>query len=439
VEPDEYDDKATRLRSASPGQATRFELRIVAGRDAGHVLVVEPDEPAPVIAGQSPVCALRLGDDEVSRRHASFEPDGSMLRLTDLRSTNGTFVNGLRVFEAALYGGETVQMGSTALRVTPRPAAAASEVSATSFGPVLGASAVMRRLYPVCERLALARVPVVIEGETGTGKELMAEAFHRVGPRKSGPFLVFDCASTYGSEVEAALFGERHEPGVFELAHRGTLLLDEIAELPLDVQGKLLRVIDRGELRRVGATTPVTIDTRVIATTQRDLDAEVQAGRFREDLFFRLAVARIELPPLRKRMEDVPMLLRHFWWSLQGPGDPPPELVERLATRDWPGNVRELANVVARALTLGDLAETHGGRGSASATSGDDVFEEVLAERLPLPRAREKVVDAFERRYVERVLAEHGGNVSRAAAASGLALRYFQVLRARQAKGQGSG
>jgi DNA-binding NtrC family response regulator len=260
----------------------------------------------------------------------------------------------------------------------------------------------------------------------------MAEALHRMGPRKNAPFLVFECASS-PTEVDAALFGTRDEPGLFEQAHGGTLVFDEIADLDQDAQGKLLRAIERGEVRRPGANAPVAVDVRVVATTQRDLDAEVQAARFREDLYFRLAVARIELPPLRKRQEDVPMLARHFWWALQGPGDPPAALVSRLAQQTFPGNVRELANSVARAIALGDAADAVTSQ-SAAPSETPALFEHVLSQKLPLPRAREKIVDAFERAYVARVLAEHGGNVSRAAAASGLALRYFQVLRARQAK-----
>ncbi|HEY8076493.1 MAG TPA: sigma 54-interacting transcriptional regulator [Labilithrix sp.] len=426
-----YDEASTKLRGegGGAGDATEFELRVTTGPDTGKIFVVDVAQPSPVLVGKSAVCQAQLADPEVSRRHASFEASGSMLRVKDLGSTNGTFVNGVRVFEAALFGGESVQVGSSIVRVTPRRAQLQDASIATSFGPVLGASAVMRRLYPACERIAMTRVPVIVEGETGTGKELMAEALHRMGPRRGGPFVVYECATAI--DVDRALFGvEGGALGVFEQANGGTLVLDEVADLPQDAQAKLLRAIDRNEIRRVGGQTPAAVDARIVATTQRDLDAEVQAGRFREDLYFRLAVARIELPPLARREGDIPMLVRHFWWSLQGPGDPPEELVTRLASHAWPGNVRELANAVARVLALGDIAE-----GDLPLEHGkDDVFEHVLAQKLPLPRAREKVVDAFERAYVARVLSEHGNNVSRAAAASGLALRYFQVLRARQAK-----
>jgi DNA-binding NtrC family response regulator len=304
---------------------------------------------------------------------------------------------------------------------------------------VLGASGVMRRLHPLLERVAASRVPVVIEGETGTGKELVAEALHRMGPWRDQPFAVFDCASVAPGFVEEALFGREPTPGepgamgVFEQAAGGTLVIDEVGDLSLEVQSTLLRALGRGEIRRVGSTRPVRVDVRVVAITRRDLDAMVQAGTFRDDLFYRLAVARIELPPLRKRLEDVPLLVDHFWRALRGPGDPPADLVDRLAGRPWPGNVRELENAVARAITLGEPAAAPPpavGAGHAP----QDVFETILASRLPLPLAREKIVDAFERAYVARVLADSDGNVARAASASGLALRYFQVLKARQAR-----
>jgi DNA-binding NtrC family response regulator len=432
---DELEEIRTRTRKGAhdPGQATEFELRVTAGPDAGRSFVVAPEDPSPALVGQGPACAIKLADAEVSRRHASFEVAAPMLKVIDLGSTNGTFVNGLRVFEAALLGGETIQVGSTVLQAIARRGQGVQASQATSFGPVLGASTAMRRLYPLCDRLAQSRVAVVVEGETGTGKELLAEAIHRMGPRRDGPFVVFDCASVAPSLVEATLFGvEGTQPGVFEQASGGTLVIDEVGDLSLEVQAKLLRAIDRGEIRRVGAAAPSRVDARVIATTRRDLDAMVQAGQFRDDLFFRLAVARIELPPLRKRAEDVPMLVRHFWWAMQGPGDPPEELVSRMQHYAWPGNVRELQNAVARRLALGDAAVPDAP--TEAGAPGDSVFERVLAMKLPLPRARDKVVDAFERAYVARVLEEHGGNVARAAAASGLALRYFQVLRARQAK-----
>jgi DNA-binding NtrC family response regulator len=302
----------------------------------------------------------------------------------------------------------------------------------------------MRRLYPLCERLAQTDVPVIIEGETGTGKEVLAESIHEVGTRRACPFLVFDCTTVPTNLVESELFG--HERGAFtgavgtrkgilEQAHGGTLLIDEIGDLDINLQPKLLRAIQRGEVRRVGGDKWISVDVRILAATRRDLDREVQAGRFRDDLFFRLAVARIELPPLRRRRGDVGVLAQTFWTELGGEGRPPYELMVRWERYEWPGNIRELRNQVARTLALGELAAVE--RSSTPPPEDEPLagfIERILDQDVAYARARERMVAEFERRYVERMVARHGGNVSHAAAASGLALRYFQLLRARHSK-----
>ncbi|WXA81583.1 sigma-54 dependent transcriptional regulator [Pendulispora rubella] len=321
----------------------------------------------------------------------------------------------------------------------------------------------MRRLYPLCERLAGSNVPLIIEGETGTGKEVLAESLHDQGPRAREPFTVFDCTAVPPNLVEAALFGHERgaftgatelRQGVFEQAHGGTLLIDEIGDLELELQAKLLRAIERSEVRRIGGKQWVRVDVRIIAATRRNLDEEVAAGRFRDDLFYRLAVARLELPPLRARTGDIRLLASHFWNRLAGSKVPIAEdFVAQLESYSWPGNVRELQNTVARRVVLGDLM---GGEAiappssrslrsatpievtapnpkppSRSQSDPGDVIADVIACGLPLPRARERVLEAFERRYVKHLVDKHRGNVARAAAASGVALRYFQVLRAR--------
>jgi len=313
----------------------------------------------------------------------------------------------------------------------------------TSFGRVIGGSVEMRRLYPLCERLAQTNVAVVIEGETGTGKEALAEAMHEIGPHKDGPYVVFDCTSVHGPLMESELFGHEKgaftgaiatRKGVFELAHGGTLLIDEIGDLDLALQPKLLRAVERGEIRRVGGDRPIKVDVRLIAATRRDLDQEVAAGRFREDLFHRLAVARIELPPLRRRRGDIALLARHWWTALGGdPPGPPVDLMRRWEREPWPGNVRELRNTIARQIALGDLAPI-ALDAPESRRAALDVIEEVIRARLPFVRAREKVVDTFQRRYLEHVLEEADGDTAKAAAASGIARRYFNLLRARLAK-----
>jgi two-component system response regulator HydG len=444
--PDDFDDVETVLAPKVPrGGAASFALTVIEGPDAGKSFTVAEGQPSRVLVGQGPACDLRVGDRLVSRRHAAFELAGARLRVTDLASTNGTFVQGVAVVDAYLGGGEVVRIGDTTLRVDRAARAAVALPAATRFGKIVGASPEMRRLYPLCERLAASSVPVIIEGETGTGKEVLAESLHDEGPRASGPFVVFDCTAVAPNLVESALFGHERgsftgatdaRRGVFEEAHGGTLLLDEIGDLDLPLQAKLLRALERGEVQRVGSSRWVRVDVRVLAATRRDLDREIQLGRFRDDLFFRLAVARIELPPLRRRAGDALVLAQHFWARLADRGVPfPADLGLRLDTYEWPGNVRELFNAVARRVALGDLASLETTRAApteaAPAGARGDVVDAVLALDLPLVRARERVVEEFERRYVQRVLGQHGGNVTNAAAASGIARRYFQLLRAR--------
>lgn len=451
---DRQDEVSTVLRPAHEEHAvvtTRFALTVVDGADRGLRLELDASRPARALLGTSAACDLRVNDREVSRRHAAVEIGDLGLRLTDLGSTNGTRVDSLRVVDALLRGGETIHIGETSILVEPIADATAPELStALRFGRLVGASPEMRRLYPLCERLAASDIPVVIEGETGTGKEVLAEALHDASGRAKGPFVVFDCTAVPGSLLESALFGHargaftgavEERIGVFEQANGGTLLIDEIGELDLALQPKLLRALERGEVQRVGSSGWTRVDVRVLAATRRDLDREVQAGRFRDDLFYRLAVGRIELPPLRSRRGDIAVLSRHLWRALGADQRPiPPGMLARFEDYGWPGNVRELANAVARVLALGDLAEGVE-KGPASAapvvddgTPRDDAVERVLELELPLPRARERIVADFERRYVARVLARFDGNVVRAAAASGIARRYFQILRARQAR-----
>ncbi len=433
-----------------------FVILVEQGPSRGASLRLGANDGA-VLVGTSPICVLRVEDRHVSRRHLSLEVMRSALRLIDLGSTNGTYVGTLRVGDALLEGGETVRLGDTTLSITRIAAnAPASLPPRAAFGRLVGQSPEMRRLYTWVEKLAASNVPVLIEGETGTGKEILAESLHLEGPRKAGPFIVFDCTAVAPNLVESELFGHERgaftgatstRKGVFELAEGGTLLIDEIGDLDPSLQPKLLRALERGEVRRVGGSETIKVDVRVLSATRRDLDREVQLGRFRDDLFHRLVVARVELPPLRRRIGDVPLLARHFAREIGGPeatlGD---ALVARWDERAWPGNVRELRNAVARHLALGDLAYDLAQSGDdelepvpsdrpgpdESTLRVDGMVERVLAERLPLVQARQKLVEEFDRAYLARMLRDHGGNVTRAAAAAGLARRNFQILRARR-------
>jgi DNA-binding NtrC family response regulator len=430
-----------RGRGASAGEA-KFVVVVSEGPDSGASVTIDPSSPSRLLIGKSEACGLRLTDPQSSRRHAALAVEGHELHLVDLRSTNGTFVGGLRVAEAYLRGGEVLAIGASRLRVVRVGEARDAQSGPDRFGPLVGASPRMRRIYPLLERLAQADVAVVIEGETGTGKEVVAEALHVQGSRAGGPFVVFDCTAVASSLMEAALFG--HEKGaftgatamrrgVFEEAHGGTLLIDEIGDLDLALQPKLLRAIQRKEVRRVGGDRWIKADVRVLAATRRDLDREVQAGRFREDLFYRLAVARVELPPLRERAGDIALLTRTFWERLGGAGIPlPPELLAVWEDYAWPGNVRELENAVARRLALGELAPPLGlTQAPASASASASGIEIPLDTDKPLALVREVAVQALERRYVERLLAACDGNVAEAAARAGVTRRYFNMLRAR--------
>jgi DNA-binding NtrC family response regulator len=429
-----------------------YVLRVVAGPDAGRTLQLTPERGHRVLVGKGPACDLVLADPTVSRRHLALSLERAGVAVSDLGSLNKVFVNGVCVREAELTGGEHIRIGATELALEAHAAGPIPMERASSFGAVLGASDVMRRMYPLCRRLAAASVPLVIEGETGTGKEQLAEALHAAGPRASAPYVVFDCTAVAPNLIESELFGHERgsftgavaaRRGVLERAHGGTLLVDEIGDLPLELQPKLLRVLERGELTRIGGERPIKVDVRILAATRRDLDHEVGRGRFRDDLFHRVAVTRIELPPLRARHGDVELLARHFAAQLGvEPGSLPASLLSRWSEAPWPGNVRELRNAVARWVALGDLApeppahEGAGGRSPASAApaTGDPIAQ-LLALDLPLADARQKVVDVFELRYVERALQQHAGNVTRAAASAGVARRHFHRLKARLLNG----
>jgi two-component system, NtrC family, response regulator HydG len=445
------------LRDApEPVEAVAFVVEAVSGPDLGKRLKVSGPR---VLVGTSPVCDLVLTDERVSRRHLALSLEGANLKIEDLQSTNGTFSGELRITCAHVRGGETITIGKTLLLVTAVPPEEAEIVGrVVSFGRVLGASPKMQRVYQFGRKVAVSDIPCTIEGETGTGKEQLAEAIHEASPRAKGPFVVFDCTALPGTLMESALFG--HEKGsftgasaarrgVFEQADGGTLFIDEIGDLDIQLQPKLLRAIQRGETQRVGGTGWQKSNVRILAATRRDLDREVQEGRFRDDLFFRLAVARIELPPLRERGADVELLARAFWASLGPSAGPfPTEFLARYRGHTWPGNVRELLNTVVRWQALGEM-----GLGEqiaddappsiqappmalpAGATS-DDIVARLIRDGVPFSKARQLAALDFERRYVRAVLDSHGGNVTKAAQASGIGRRYFHMLLAKIEEGE---
>lgn len=431
---------AARTRLSSP-TSERWTVTVLVGPDRGRVFALDGVSTRRATIGTSPSCDVALSDRTVSRRHAALVGRSGRTLLVDLDSRNGTWMGDVSVREIWASPGVVIRVGDTVLRLDSDGAAHAIEASTEArFGRVAGVSPEMRVLYPLFERVARSDVAVLIEGETGTGKEALAESLHEASPRAGGPFVVLDCTTVAPALLESELFGHDRgaftgateaRVGVFEAAQGGTLFVDEIGDLELPLQAKLLRAIERKEIKRVGSNHVRRIDVRIFAATRRDLEREIQARRFRDDLYFRLAVARLELPPLRHREGDVAFLAHYFWRSYGGdPSGPSPDLVQRFEAYDWPGNVRELANAVARLLALGDAAALPA-TGSAAPPSADFV-DRVVASGVSLPIARQRVAEELEVRYVRRALELHGNNVTRAAAASGVGRRYFQMLRAKR-------
>jgi DNA-binding NtrC family response regulator len=403
-----------------------FRMRVVAGVDRGTV--VESARPELTI-GTAEGNDLRLTDPAVSRHHCLVESTPAGARVRDLGSTNGTLIGRCRIDSGLLAPGATIVLGDTDL-VFERGSGEISEPVAGEeiFGSFIGSSVAIRRLFALLPRLAVADSTVLIEGETGTGKSLLAEAIHQQSGRSAGPFVVVDCGAIPPTLIESELFG--HERGAFTGAHQqrvgyfeaatgGTVFLDEIGELPLELQPKLLRVLEERVVRRIGAREPTRVDVRVLAATNRDLREEVNRGTFRSDLWYRLATVKLKIPPLRERPEDIPRLVEHFWSGLAGDTRPPRDLVERLARHRWPGNVRELRSAVERALLFDDPGALH---------ELDDGAAPEVDARQPFRAAKARATAQWEHAYLAALIHAHGGNISRAARAARMNRNHLREL-----------
>jgi DNA-binding NtrC family response regulator len=342
--------------------------------------------------------------------------------LVDHGSTNGTFVSGIRVERGVVAPGSVLTLGRSQLAIR-----AGHDVSVELFeherlGGLLGRAASMRRLMAQIEKAARSDAPVLVTGESGTGKEVIAESLHALGGRKGKAMVTVDCGSLAPTLVASELFGhergaftgaDRQHIGAFERASGGTIFLDEIGELPQALQPALLGVLERRRFRRLGGKQDISVDVRVVSATHRDLREEVNAGTFRLDLFYRLAVIRLSVPPLRERIDDVPLLVEHFLREA-GHDGPVSELIsdaamQQLCAHRWPGNVRELRNLIEATLAMGEppaLDET--GRASKGET---DLIGTLLDQTYK--DARGALLEQFERRYLEHWLDKTGGNVSR--------------------------
>ena len=403
-------------RSASvPTDTVRVE--VVSGRSAGTATLFDSDT---ITVGSAEGNTLVIDDPLVSRFHLELVRAPDTIRLQDLGSTNGTFVGPTRIALGFLQPGTIVRIGATELRISAGRTMRV-DLAEEELPGLRGSSQAMRRLLATVQQVAPGNASVLITGESGTGKEVTAAAIHALGPQPDGPFVTVDCGALAPQLVAAELFGhergaftgaDRVRIGAFERADGGTLFLDEIGELSLDAQTALLGVLDRRRFRRVGGGNEISVDVRIVAATHRDLRSEVNRGRFRLDLYYRLAVVLLTIPPLRDRPEDLVPLIAHFLQEL-GSDRTPLDLfgqdgLAELARHSWPGNVRELRNTVEAALVLGQLPTPK----LAAPTTAPLLTSEHL--ELPYAQARAELLATFERDYLAHLLRRADNNVSKA-------------------------
>jgi two-component system, NtrC family, response regulator GlrR len=435
----------------------RVSLEVAAGPDAGLKREFDTDR---ITIGTAPGTDLTLTDRAVSRHHCeiALSPEGHLLR--DLDSTNGTRAGRLRAREVFLDDGAELEIGTS--HVVFRTLGSEAEIDLCAeerFGDLLGRSPAMRRVFATLAKVAPRDVTVLVMGESGTGKELAARALHGASPRSGGPFVVVDCGAMPAGLMESEIFGhergaytgaDRSRAGAFERADGGTVFLDEIGELPLELQPKLLRVLESREVTRLGGSAPRAVDVRLVAATNRDLRAEINRGAFRGDLYYRLSVVEVRLPPLRERPDDIPDLTRHFLEAAARRGgaaasyELSPRTLEKLQRHRWPGNVRELRNFVERSVSLAEGRLIEGtlpgletappagpaGASTPAAAPAGAAGPEAATDRaalmlLPFKTAKRIHTEPFERDYLAALLARSGGNVSKAARDAGLDRTYL--------------
>jgi transcriptional regulator with GAF, ATPase, and Fis domain len=408
----------------------KYRLAVIDGPDRGktapltNTLALGSDERA----------GFPLTDPTVSRLHVQLTPRADGVLVKDLASTNGTVIGGLRIEQAVIEHEATLTLGSTLVRIHVDEADLGAPPGPERLGDAVAASRSMRHVLGLLERLAQTDATVVLLGETGAGKDVLAHALHSASSRANKPMVVFDCSAVAANLIESELFGHARgaftgatadRKGAFLQADGGTLFLDEIGELPLDLQPRLLRAVESGAIKPVGSDRVTTVDVRLVAATHRDLDAAVKAGTLRQDLFYRLGVALVTVPPLRERVDDIPLLVERFVRQMQPQGfDVPPALMAKMIAYHWPGNVRELRNVVSRAL-LGEHDSLVNPSPSSKPRAGEANLD------VPFKEAKERLIDTFTRDYLEALLRRHNGNVSQAARSAGLARPHLHKLAVR--------
>ncbi len=393
----------------------------------GREVAIDVD---PVVVGRDPNTQIAMTDQEVSSLHCELRATNEGILVKDLGSTNGTFIGALRVREVVVTKSCELTVGQSSLVIEPTAKHRVDVGFAERFGGLVGNAPKMRRVFGVLEKVSATPLSVLILGETGTGKEVVAKAIHESSPRKSGPFVVVDCGSIPPTLAESLLFG--HEKGSFTgaterrkgalaEADKGTLFLDELGELPLELQPKLLRALAERQIKRVGGNQFEPMDVRVLAATRRDLGAEMNAGRFRSDLFFRIAQVRIELPALRERITDLPLLIEEICGRVGRPEHA--KTVEqwinsRMGSYDWPGNVRELVNVVSVAATL---ADTPNAIDDVLTLARDTAVDSQAGKAATaFTEAKRGAISQFERGYFSSLSRAAKGNVSEMARQSGM-------------------
>lgn len=427
----------------TPGRQPALRIRIVRGPGEGTTFNV--DRPR-VVIGRSKAADVQIADATVSAFHVELSPTEQGIRVLDRSSTNGVSVGGIKIVEAIVPSGAALQLGAAVVVVEYGADYELPTLDVMKYGPLVGGSLAMRRLYAVLDRLAPTDLSVLIEGETGTGKQLAAQVLHeRAGGRGEVPVL--DCAAIPHDLADSVLFGhvkgaftgaKESQIGVFELASGGALFIDEIGEFPLDLQPKLLRVLQEGQIKPVGAKEYRRVDVRVISATWRDLRSMVNSGTFREDLYQRMVGVTIRMPSLSERIEDIPWLVEHFLTYCAPPGQSPKgisdDVLASIASRPFVGNVRELRTAVQRlskisrgpTITMDDLAfdrylTTCSTRPGAPATLESGVKRAAYDVPFgPLKESRRSCAEEFEKTYLRRLMEQTQGNLTRAAALAGV-------------------
>lgn len=394
---------------------------------------------------------LILDEKTVSRNHVEIAQNENGYILRDLESTNGTYINDIRVKEAYLSPGDIIRIGTVRIEFLTFDEKVQIEPSTrTEFGPLLGRSRRMRQIFSILEKISPTNATVLIEGETGTGKELVARAIHQNSPRKNKSFVVFDCSAVAPNLIESELFGHvkgsftgavATRKGAFEEANGGTIFLDEIGELSPELQPKLLRALEQREIKKVGSNDSAPIDVRVVCATNKNLKKEVSENRFRQDLYYRLSVVKISMPPLRERPDDIPFMIEKLLASSKFNVLPDGKLkvvrvednaIKMLARYQWPGNVRELVNILERMVPMVE----------GNAITGQHVsfiFEEMEREEestermsvdmgLPFKEAKQKIVESFEKDYLAALLRRNNYNISKTAREAGIDRKHIRNL-----------